>query len=120
MGSRAHSKRGNTKKLVFNPRWPQIMLLLGVSGIVMFCLTALFFPTSGSAWPAIKAREDGEKYREVVVKEGDTLWVIAKRITQKEDDVRKTVWEIRNLNDLDGSLIRPGQVLKVPITDKTR
>ncbi len=46
---------------------------------------------------------------------GDTLWDIASEYTVAGEDVRRVVFEIRRLNDLDGSVIIPGQVLRVPI-----
>jgi len=45
---------------------------------------------------------------------GDTLWTIAQEV-EEGGDVRDVVAEIRNLNDLDSSLILPGQVLLVPV-----
>ena len=45
---------------------------------------------------------------------GDTLWGIAADHTGDGGDVRRTVFEIRRYNDLDGSVIVPGQVLEIP------
>jgi LysM repeat protein len=49
------------------------------------------------------------------VEAGDTLWDIAAQRTQPGADVRATVLEISQLNDLHSSLIVPGQVLVVPL-----
>jgi LysM repeat protein len=38
-------------------------------------------------------------------------------VTPDGADVRATVETIRALNDIDSSLIVPGQVLKVPVVD---
>jgi len=46
---------------------------------------------------------------------GDTLWDIAGEHTAAGEDVRRVVFEIQRVNDLDGSVIFPGQVLRVPI-----
>ncbi len=46
---------------------------------------------------------------------GDTLWDIASGYTVPGEDVRRVVFEIQRLNDLDGSVIIPGQMLRVPI-----
>jgi LysM repeat protein len=48
----------------------------------------------------------------VVVRAGDTLWTIAER--SYAGDPREGVWKLRERNDLDGSTIRPGQVLALP------
>ncbi len=45
---------------------------------------------------------------------GDTLWDIAEARTDAGGDVRSTVRVIQRMNDLDGGLIVPGQVLIVP------
>jgi nucleoid-associated protein YgaU len=45
---------------------------------------------------------------------GDTLWDIAEARTEPGDDVRSMVRTIQRMNDLNGGLIVPGQVLIVP------
>ena len=45
---------------------------------------------------------------------GDTLWDIAAERTEGGDDVRSVVRVIQKMNDLEGGLIVPGQVLIVP------
>ncbi len=47
------------------------------------------------------------------VQAGDTLWTIAAEVAPDED-TRGVISEIRHLNDLDTSLIVPGQTLVVP------
>lgn len=49
-----------------------------------------------------------------VVSQGDTLWGIAAEATPAGEDVRATLGHIRELNDLDGAMILPGQRLLVP------
>jgi nucleoid-associated protein YgaU len=49
----------------------------------------------------------------VVVQPGDTLWSIARPIAG-DQDVRLVVDAIQELNDLDGSALQPGQVLRLP------
>ena len=48
------------------------------------------------------------------VRAGDTLWTIAEGVSPVDADVRGVISEIRHLNELDSSLIVPGQVLAVP------
>jgi len=45
---------------------------------------------------------------------GDTLWDLADGRTEDGEDVRSTVRLIQRMNDLDGGLIIPGQVLVLP------
>lgn len=56
-----------------------------------------------------------EEYTEVVVLNGDTLWHIARRHGGPDADTRRMVDRIREANDLASAVVRPGQVLKVPI-----
>ena len=49
----------------------------------------------------------------ITVRQGDTLWDIAARV-MPERDGQKAVAELRNLNDLDGYGLQPGQVLILP------
>ncbi|HZH20833.1 MAG TPA: LysM peptidoglycan-binding domain-containing protein [Geodermatophilus sp.] len=50
----------------------------------------------------------------VVVQEGDTVWSIAGELAGSEQDVRVVVDAIEELNDLEGSVVVPGQVLELP------
>ena len=47
------------------------------------------------------------------VRSGDSLWTIAAEMTPTAD-VRDVVAQIALLNDLDSSVIHPGQVLEIP------
>lgn len=58
---------------------------------------------------------EDQTYVDVVVLEGDTLWHIARRHTQPGRDPRPVVELIRQANGLETALVRPGQVLKVPV-----
>jgi nucleoid-associated protein YgaU len=62
---------------------------------------------AGSGWaaPVVTAS--------VVVKQGDSLWNIARRVSPGADP-REVVGQIRDLNGLRSNLIQPGQVLLVP------
>jgi nucleoid-associated protein YgaU len=50
----------------------------------------------------------------VVVESGDTVWSIAGEVAGNEQDVRVVVDAIEELNDLEGSAVVPGQVLRLP------
>jgi nucleoid-associated protein YgaU len=49
----------------------------------------------------------------VVVAPGDTLWSIAESVADGAD-VRVVVDRIQELNELDGSVLVPGEVLQLP------
>ncbi|MCP3973539.1 MAG: LysM peptidoglycan-binding domain-containing protein [bacterium] len=50
------------------------------------------------------------------VRAGDNLWEIADDVTPEGRDVRNTIEAIKRLNDLDSSVIHPGQLLEVPVS----
>lgn len=50
----------------------------------------------------------------VVVQPGDTVWSIAGELAGTDQDVRTVVDAIEELNDLEGSVVVPGQVLRLP------
>ena len=49
------------------------------------------------------------------VRSGDNLWDIAESHTPAGIDIRDTIDSIKRINDLESSLIRPGQLLEIPI-----
>lgn len=51
------------------------------------------------------------------VRSGDTLWSIAAGHADPGTDVRAVIAEIRLLNDLDTTVIHPGQTLQLPPGD---
>ncbi|MFW6028895.1 MAG: LysM peptidoglycan-binding domain-containing protein [Halanaerobiales bacterium] len=50
----------------------------------------------------------------IIVSKNDTLWKIASDLNNGEHDNRKIVTVIKKINNLDTSIIKPGQHLIVP------
>jgi nucleoid-associated protein YgaU len=73
---------------------------------VALALLAVF--ALGAARPSVGATPE-TRY---VVKPGDTLWAIAE--ARHGGDPREGVWRIQEANGLEGSILRPGQVILVP------
>ena len=51
----------------------------------------------------------------VVVQNGDTLWNLARRYYGTKTDLRKVIYEIKEINNMNNSDIRPGQQIKIPL-----
>ncbi len=58
---------------------------------------------------------DEPKYKEVIVDVGDSVWNLAREYSPKNKDVRRAIYDISLLNNLDTYDIYPGQVLKIPL-----
>jgi nucleoid-associated protein YgaU len=52
--------------------------------------------------------------QQIVVQTGDTLWNIAKAYGPANQDVRKTISDICELNETSADKLRPGQTLWIP------
>ena len=53
---------------------------------------------------------------EYKVQSGDNLWDIAADHTPRGRDVWTTIESIKRMNEIQGSVIRPGQVLEIPLS----
>ena len=60
------------------------------------------------------ANKEEKIFIKYTVKEGDTLWRIAKRYNRDGEDVRKLIYEIREHNNIT-PMIYPGQEILVPV-----
>ncbi|HEY5578890.1 MAG TPA: LysM peptidoglycan-binding domain-containing protein [Acidimicrobiia bacterium] len=80
--------------------------------VLLTALIAAFFLLLASG---VSARGDGRATTEVhVVQAGETLWEIAEDLTEVDGDVRRTVFELRALNQLPDSLIMAGDRILIP------
>ena len=68
---------------------------------------------TGLAYTAQAAEETLYEY--VIIKSGDTLWGIASEYADPSRDIRKSIKDICDINDVKPGNIYPGQVIKVPI-----
>lgn len=94
--------KGNNKKKHFSRRMlAAVVLLVMVSCIIFFTINAYGSPP--------------EYYEKVVVGQGDSLWIIAKKYCGKGTDIRFFINEIIEINGIEGDYIFPGMVLKIPV-----
>lgn len=58
-------------------------------------------------------------YKEIIVKENDTLWDIAAKETNNRMDIREYIYTVKQLNDIknSGNLV-PGQTIRLPMISK--
>ncbi len=79
---------------------------------------ALVFILIAASFTLISTRgatsEEIEEFNLVIVERGDTLWSIAKKFANPEQDVRNMIHIIRRVNKLDSAVIHPGDQLLIP------
>ena len=56
-----------------------------------------------------------DTYRQVEIKQNDTLWSIANKYSGKYVDPRTTVNKICELNNISASDVKPGDTILVPV-----
>lgn len=77
---------------------------------IIFALTVIFTLAFASNAYGFK----DVSYELIEVDSGDTLWNIAEKYGT-DKDVRETIYEIKKLNNLSGSEIYQGSILKIPV-----
>lgn len=65
-----------------------------------------------------KANTEPETWDSYVVKNGDTVCGIAKRITPESEDYRDNMYYIIEKNEIENGMIYPGQVILVPVVEE--
>lgn len=85
--------------------------------IPIVIVTALiWFSYSVINMPSAEERYEDMEHYSVVVRSGDTLWSIAENNIDENNpkDIRKVIYDIKKMNDLDNDFIQPGRLLKFP------
>lgn len=78
-------------------------------------ITALVLTTITANYKHMHKPEPQIAYVQHVVSQGETIWDIAKKYNVY-DNIDKTVYEIRKINNNSNCIIYPNQVLLVPNT----
>lgn len=89
-------------------RYKRVFLLLAL--LVTLTTTIKILCNNNTKYSA-----NDKKFKKVIVVQGDTLWKIAAELELKQD-IRKTVYEIRKINDIT-PLIYEGQEILVPVQE---
>lgn len=76
--------------------------------IVIFLLIAIFNVS-------IAKSSNEAEIIDYTIAPGQTLWSIAKEYTPNSKDIRQTIYEIKQLNNMTDSTIYPGQTIQIKI-----
>lgn len=81
---------------------------------IVLCLASLVY----SGYTVMFAEQPSYRNCAVTVTRGDSLWGIASKYTEADEDVRDVMLRIRKANKLQTTKIYPGQELVIPVRDK--
>ena len=59
-----------------------------------------------------------QNFEEYSVLNGDNLWNISLKYIPKDYDVRKMIFDIKELNNMETSCIYEGDIIKIPLHNK--
>lgn len=97
--------QGRTRR---SPVWLKIAALF----VVAFVALAVMGVASSQASTSELSVGVSSAYPVEVVQSGDSLWSIAQRVSGNEDP-RAVVSRIQELNDIELTILQPGQVIRV-------
>lgn len=87
------------------------MFMKKLTAIVM----AVFLLYSGYVFGTVSAADEIYTTRMVTVYSGDTMWDIASRWAEDDEDVRAVIYRICEANGLQNTDLQPGQKIMVPV-----
>ncbi len=90
----------------------RFFLFITIVSILTAFIFSLIF-TYSKAYSSIQT----QNFKEYYVHKGDNLWNISLEHMPKNYDVRKMVYDIKELNNMDESFIVAGETIKIPIYD---
>lgn len=91
-----------------------LLCLILLSGAIVHAYAAQVPGTNGSTSTMNTQSAESSDQSSVVVYSGDTLWSIATEHASNREDKRNYINKIMKLNQLTSTVIKEGQVLKLP------
>lgn len=85
----------------------RFLLFLSIPVIIIF---SILFGMKVNA-----RNETGSTFESIYVEEGDSLWSISNKYAPKNMDIRLYIDNVMEINELETVMLRPGQMLNVPI-----
>ncbi|MFC4777688.1 LysM peptidoglycan-binding domain-containing protein [Paenibacillus sp. GCM10023252] len=84
-----------------------------LTSIVVSIILFTGFALIGTNASSTQLAPAGAGEQTIIVVGGDTLWSIASNYIE-EGDIRRTVYSIKKRNNLDSTVLQPGQTLIIP------
>jgi len=107
------NKSVNREKRVVRKVQPKFYQMIFTAIAIALIVTSLFLIRTTAATPVSDTPLDGEKL--VTVSAGDSLWSIAGRHYESIEDKGYAVFLIKERNQMDNNMIKPGDQLIIPV-----
>ena len=96
------------KKSESNNKFSKLLTFLAAVLILSLLITVFYSLISFS--------ENTDNFRKHEIKKGESLWSIAAKYHNPNSvDLRKIIYEIKNLNNIDSAVITPGEKIIIPL-----
>jgi nucleoid-associated protein YgaU len=96
-----------SRRQIINKRRYALLFVAILSSLIVLSLSM--------AIQAFASSNQDISWTEVQVKKGDTLWKLVKENYTGTQDIRKVIYDVRKINNLESSAITPRQWIKIPI-----
>jgi len=83
-------------------------------GVLVLCLLCMVVGLKLAE--RLERRPAGFHFITVTVRKGDTLWNLARRCTEPEENLLERIALIEEVNGLRGKAVLPGQRLRIPVS----
>ena len=102
-GYKIGKTRKDNKKSLFSKLITAFIVVFVLSILITFLFSIISFSESNSNF--IKHE----------IQSGESLWLIASQYHGQNVDLRKIIYEIKKINQIDSSVISPGKELLIPL-----
>ena len=102
-GYKIGETRRDSKKSLFAKLLTAFLVVFVLSILITFLFSIISFSESDS------------NFIEHEIQSGESLWSIASQYHGQNVDLRKIIYEIKKINQIDSSVISPGKELLIPL-----
>jgi len=82
---------------------------------IVLLLLMLFAMLLAGWLPKATAADEGRPMQTIIVAPGDTLWSLIQKHYDYQGDIRRAIYEVKQINELQEAMIVPGQTLLIPV-----